>query len=93
MIIETRKGVMSQVAHVTDKVHPDIINSAYGWWFPEAEGAFLYDWEDQLQYAYLNGKAGQTLEPKPQGIRCRVGRPLTTRKILSIYLSDNQLMN
>jgi anaerobic selenocysteine-containing dehydrogenase len=74
MIIETRKGVMSQVAHVTDKVHPDIINSAYGWWFPEAEGAFLYDWErsnyNMLTSTERLGKAFGT--PNLKGIGCRV---------------------
>jgi anaerobic selenocysteine-containing dehydrogenase len=74
IIIETRKGSMTQVAHVTDRMHPDIINSAYGWWFPEAEGAFLYDWErsnyNMLTSTERLGKAFGT--PNLKGIGCRV---------------------
>ncbi len=74
MIIETRTGSMTQVAHVTDKVHPGVINSAYGWWFPEADRAFLYDWEranyNRLTSAERLGKAFGT--PNLKGIGCRV---------------------
>jgi anaerobic selenocysteine-containing dehydrogenase len=74
IIVETRKGAITQVAHVTDRVHPGVINSAYGWWFPEADRAFLYDWDrsnyNMLTSAERLGKAFGT--PNLKGIGCRV---------------------
>jgi anaerobic selenocysteine-containing dehydrogenase len=45
VIIETETGEITQVAHLTEKVHPKVINAAYGWWFPEGEAESQYDWE------------------------------------------------
>jgi anaerobic selenocysteine-containing dehydrogenase len=74
IIIETRKGAISQVAHVTEKIHPRVINSAYGWWFPEAKPESLYGWE-KSNYNILTsvdklGKAFGT--PNLKGLGCRI---------------------
>ncbi len=33
--IDTPKGRCKQVALVTDKIHPCVVNATYGWWYPE----------------------------------------------------------
>lgn len=33
--IETLRGVIKQKAHVTDRIHPKVINAQHCWWFPE----------------------------------------------------------
>ena len=74
IVIETRKGLMTQVAHVTDKVHPGVINSAYGWWFPEAGSGSLYDW-NRSNYNMLTSteSLGRPFgTPNLKGIGCRI---------------------
>jgi anaerobic selenocysteine-containing dehydrogenase len=45
VIIKTKMGEIIQIAHLTDKVHPRVVYSEYGWWFPEAMAETQYDWE------------------------------------------------
>jgi anaerobic selenocysteine-containing dehydrogenase len=45
VIIKTRMGEITQVAHLTESVHPKVIYSAYGWWFPEGSAGNQYDWQ------------------------------------------------
>jgi anaerobic selenocysteine-containing dehydrogenase len=76
VIIETRRGKITQTAHLTDAVHPQVINCAYGWWFPEAKPESQYDWETS-NYNILTsmetlGKAFGT--PNLKGLNCRVRR-------------------
>jgi anaerobic selenocysteine-containing dehydrogenase len=33
--VETRRGVIRQRAHVTNEIHPRVINVQRHWWFPE----------------------------------------------------------
>ncbi|MGD2126240.1 MAG: molybdopterin-dependent oxidoreductase [Desulfobacteraceae bacterium] len=77
VVIETRKGSVNQIAHITDRIHPRVINSAYGWWFPEGKPESLYDWEKSnfniLTSAEKVGKAFGT--PNLKGIGCRI-RPV-----------------
>ncbi|MEJ2102096.1 MAG: molybdopterin-dependent oxidoreductase [Desulfobacterales bacterium] len=74
VIIETAKGKITQIAHVTDAIHPQVINSAYGWWFPEAKPDSQYDWETSnfniLTSMEPLGKAFGT--PNLKGIACRI---------------------
>ena len=74
VVIETRAGSITQVAHVTDRIHPRVINAAYGWWFPEAGPETLYDWEksnfNMLTTVENLGKAFGT--PNLKGIGCRI---------------------
>jgi anaerobic selenocysteine-containing dehydrogenase len=37
VIIRTRNGAITQTARLTEDILPDIVNAAYGWWFPEEE--------------------------------------------------------
>jgi anaerobic selenocysteine-containing dehydrogenase len=37
-------GEITQVAHLTEDIHPGVINAAYGWWFPETEIASDERW-------------------------------------------------
>ncbi|MCP4669143.1 MAG: molybdopterin-dependent oxidoreductase [Deltaproteobacteria bacterium] len=46
VVIETRYGKITQVARLTHRVHPRVINASHGWWFPEAEAESLYAWEE-----------------------------------------------
>ena len=74
VIIETGKGKITQIAHLTDAIHPRVINSAYGWWFPEAKPDSQYDWETSnfniLTSMEKLGKAFGT--PNLKGIGCRI---------------------
>jgi anaerobic selenocysteine-containing dehydrogenase len=74
VIVETRNGSIVQVAHLTDSVHPRVVNSAYGWWFPEAAPDTLFGWEKSnfniLTSVEKPGKAFGT--PNLKGIGCRI---------------------
>ena len=76
VIIETRSGAITQVAHVTDIVHPRVINSAYGWWFTEKETGSDLDWKssnfNMLTSTDTLGKEFGT--PNLKGIGCRIRR-------------------
>ena len=37
--VETRRGVIKQKAHVTDEIHPRVVNVQRHWWFPEQPAA------------------------------------------------------
>ena len=74
IIIETRAGKITQVAHLTDRVHPAVVVAAYGWWFPEAGVERLFDWGrsnfNMLTSVEKVGKAFGT--PNLKGIGCRI---------------------
>ena len=74
ILIETKAGAITQVAHVTDRIHPRVVNAAYGWWFPEAGVTSLFDWDksnfNMLTTTERLGKAFGT--PNLKGIGCRI---------------------
>jgi len=76
VVIETRHGAITQVAHLTDKIHPKVVNSAYGWWFFPQETRGDYDWSssnfNMLTSAEVVGKEFGT--PNLKGIGCRITR-------------------
>jgi anaerobic selenocysteine-containing dehydrogenase len=76
IIIETRNGEITQIAKVTDAIHPKVINAAYGWWFPEAKSESQYDWKTAnfniLTSMEPLGKEFGT--PNLKGIGCRIRR-------------------
>jgi len=76
VIIKTRMGEIRQVAHLTEKIHPRVIYSAYGWWFPEAKAETHYDWEKSnfniLTSARKLGREFGT--PNLKGIGCAISR-------------------
>jgi len=74
IVIETQAGSVNQVAHVTARIHPRVVNAAYGWWFTEAGVESLYGW-DKSNFNILTsterlGKAFGT--PNLKGIGCRI---------------------
>ncbi|MFO7459771.1 MAG: molybdopterin-dependent oxidoreductase, partial [Desulfatiglandales bacterium] len=74
VVVETRYGAITQIAHLTDRMHPGVVLSAYGWWFPEAGIERLFDWEksnfNMLTSTDKLGKAFGT--PNLKGIGCRI---------------------
>ena len=76
MIIETKGGEITQIAHVTDAIYPRIINAAYGWWFPEEKPASQYDWlTANFNVLTSMEKLGKEFgTPNLKGIGCRIRR-------------------
>ncbi len=74
VVIETPAGSIRQTAHVTDKIHPDVIYADYGWWFPEKAPEKQYDWQtanyNMLTTAKKVGREFGT--PDLKGIHCRI---------------------
>ncbi len=72
IVIKTRMGEITQIAHLTDTVHPAVIYSAYGWWFPEAEAESQYNWKrsnfNMLTSAEKLGREFGT--PNLKGVGC-----------------------
>jgi len=44
VIVSTKYGEITQVARVTDIVHPRVVSAALGWWFPEGDAAKQFEW-------------------------------------------------
>ncbi|MGD2038857.1 MAG: molybdopterin-dependent oxidoreductase [Desulfobacterales bacterium] len=76
VMIETRNGEITQMAQVTDAIHPRVIKADYGWWFPEAEPESQHDWKtgnfNMLTSMETLGKEFGT--PNLKGIGCRIRR-------------------
>ncbi|MBW1721282.1 MAG: molybdopterin-dependent oxidoreductase [Deltaproteobacteria bacterium] len=74
VIIETRWGAITQFAHLTDRIHPRVVNAAYGWWFGEEDTGGGFDWKsanyNMLTSAGMIGKELGT--PNLKGIGCRL---------------------
>lgn len=72
--IETIYGEMVQTAHITDRIRPEVIMAAYGWWFPEDESVHDKSWLrfnfNKLTHVLELGKAFGT--PTLKGIACRI---------------------
>jgi len=76
LVIETRMGEITQVAYVTDTIHPNVINASYGWWFPEGKPDSQYDWE-RSNFNILTSieKLGKEFgTPNLKGIGCKIRR-------------------
>jgi anaerobic selenocysteine-containing dehydrogenase len=76
VIIETRFGAITQIAHVTDIVDKRVVSASHGWWFPEAKPEGLYEWATSnfniLTSATKIGREFGT--PNLKGIGCRIRR-------------------
>jgi anaerobic selenocysteine-containing dehydrogenase len=72
VIIKTRIGEIRQVAHLTGEIHPRVIYSAYGWWFPEAMAETQYDWERPNFNILTSARklGGEFGTPNMKGIGC-----------------------
>jgi anaerobic selenocysteine-containing dehydrogenase len=76
VVIETKTGKITQVAHLTEKVHPKVINAAYGWWFPEGTAESQYDWK-KSNFNILTSmeKLGKEFgTPNLKGIGCKISK-------------------
>jgi len=76
IVIETPQGAVTQVACLTDKIHPKVVNASYGWWFAEGETGAGCDWQsanfNMLTTAKKIGKEFGT--PNLKGLGCRIRR-------------------
>jgi len=74
VVIETREGGITQVAHLTKGIHPNVVNAAYGWWFPEQDITSQDTWSlsnfNILTSARQLGREFGT--PNLKGISCRI---------------------
>jgi anaerobic selenocysteine-containing dehydrogenase len=74
--IETAQGQITQVAHLSDRIHPQVIYADYGWWFPEDKIETLFGW-DQSNFNMLTTTdhlGRQFGTPNLKGINCRIRR-------------------
>ncbi len=72
--VKTLYGEMVQTAHVTDRIRPEVIMAAYGWWFPEERFNYDESWMrsnyNMLTHVRKLGKAFGT--PTLKGIPCSI---------------------
>jgi anaerobic selenocysteine-containing dehydrogenase len=76
IFIETRCGRITQFAHLTDTIHPSVIQAAYGWWFPEEDIETGYEWK-KSNYNMLTSTENIGKEfgtPNLKGISCKISR-------------------
>ena len=76
VVIETRCGRITQFAHITDTIHPGVIQAAYGWWFPEGDIETGYEWK-KSNYNILTSTENIGKEfgtPNLKGIPCKISR-------------------
>ncbi len=76
VIIETSHGRITQIAKVTDIVHPRVISASLGWWFPEGESEQQYEWK-KSNYNMLTSmnKLGKEFgTPNIKNIPCRISK-------------------
>ncbi len=74
--IETAQGQITQVAHLSDHIHPKVIYADYGWWFPEDKIEALFGW-DRSNFNMLTSteRLGRQFgTPNLKGINCRIRR-------------------
>jgi anaerobic selenocysteine-containing dehydrogenase len=74
IIIETKNGSITQIAHVTESVDPRVINASQGWWFPEGNPGNQYDWDkSNLNMLTSSAKLGKEFgTPNLRGMGCRI---------------------
>jgi anaerobic selenocysteine-containing dehydrogenase len=74
VIIATKQGQITQTAHLTERVHPDVINASYGWWFPEEDITSQDNWtKSNFNILTSVDKVGKEFgTPNLKGICCRV---------------------
>ncbi|HET6459662.1 MAG TPA: molybdopterin-dependent oxidoreductase [Syntrophales bacterium] len=76
VIIETKYGRITQIAHLTEGIDPRVLCAAHGWWFPEGRPETQYDWEksnfNMLTSTVKIGREYGT--PNLKGLPCRISR-------------------
>ena len=76
IVIETKYGRITQVAHITDGIDPRVVCAAHGWWFPEGRPDAQYDW-DKSNFNMLTStdKLGREYgTPNLKALPCRISR-------------------
>ncbi|RLB29120.1 MAG: molybdopterin oxidoreductase [Deltaproteobacteria bacterium] len=76
VVIETRFGMITHIAYITDIVDPRVVNASHGWWFPEEGPESLFEWE-RSNYNILTSteKVGREFAtPNLKAIGCRIGK-------------------
>ena len=76
VVIETKYGRVTQMAHLTDGIDPRVLCAAHGWWFPEGKPETQYDWEkSNFNMLTSTGKLGREYgTPNLKGLPCRISR-------------------
>ena len=76
VVIGTKYGEITQVAHVTDIVHPRVVSAALGWWFPEGEAAEQFEWrKSNFNMLTSMGKLGKEFgTPNLKNLPCKICR-------------------
>ena len=76
VIIETKSGRITHIAHLTDIVDLRVINASHGWWFPEAKADSLYEWEkSNFNMLTATEKLGKEFgTPNLKGLACKIKR-------------------
>ena len=76
VIIETAHGGITQVACLSDRIHPHVIYAEYGWWFPEDNIDALFGWDrSNFNMLTTTEKLGRQFgTPNLKGINCRIKR-------------------
>ncbi len=74
VVIETRYGSITQVARVTDIVHPRVLSAALGWWFPEGDPSSQFEWQkSNFNMLTSIGKLGREFgTPNIKNLPCRI---------------------
>ncbi len=76
VMIETKYGEITQVAHLTDIVHPRVISASLGWWFPEGDPREQFEWrKSNFNMLTSLGKLGKEFgTPNLKNLPCRIRR-------------------
>jgi len=74
VIIATRYGEITQVARVTEIVHPRVVSADVGWWFPEGDAASQFEWRaSNFNMLTSIGKLGKEFgTPNIKNLPCRI---------------------
>jgi anaerobic selenocysteine-containing dehydrogenase len=74
VIIATRYGEITQVARVTEIVHPSVVSADVGWWFPEGDAASQFEWRaSNFNMLTSIGKLGKEFgTPNIKNLPCRI---------------------
>jgi len=74
VLIQTKNGEITQMARITDTVHPRVINAALGWWFPEGDADQQFEWQkSNFNMLTSAGKLGEEFgTPNLKKIGCRI---------------------
>jgi anaerobic selenocysteine-containing dehydrogenase len=81
VVIRTKHGEITQVARVTDIVHPRVVSAALGWWFPEGDATQQFEWrKSNFNMLTSIGKLGKEFAtPNIKNIPCRIRKQETRR--------------